>query len=178
VTLAAAELSGSGVLVGTVVGFPHGSTTTATKAAETAELVAEGADEIDMVLHIGRLRGGDTRYVEDDIAAVVAAARGRTVKVILENAYLDDAQKALGCRLAEAAGAHFVKTSTGFADGGATLADIALMRASVSEHVQVKAAGGVRSLDTLLTLAEAGASRFGATRTAEILDDAARRGFG
>jgi deoxyribose-phosphate aldolase len=178
VALAAGELSGSEVLVGTVVGFPHGSTTTGAKAAETAELVGAGADEIDMVLHVGRLRGGEAGYVEDDIAAVVAAAEGRSVKVILENGYLDDAQKVLGCRLAEAAGAHFVKTSTGFAPGGATLADIALMRASVSEHVQVKAAGGVRSLDTLRELANAGATRFGATRTATILDAAAELGLG
>jgi deoxyribose-phosphate aldolase len=175
VPLAVAELTGTGVLVGTVVGFPHGSTTTAAKVAETDELVAAGADEIDMVLHIGRLRGRETSFVQRDIAAVVAAADGRTVKVILENAYLDDEEKVIGCRLAEAAGAHFVKTSTGFAGGGATLADIALMRASVSDHVQVKAAGGVRTLDTLRELANAGATRFGATQTAAILDAAARQ---
>lgn len=173
VALAADELAGSAVLVGTVVGFPHGSPTTATKAAETRELVAAGADEIDMVLHIGRLRDGDTAYVEDDIAAVVVAAEGCTVKVILENAHLGDEEKVIGCRLAEAAGAHFVKTSTGFAGGGGgTLADVALMRESVSDHVQVKAAGGVRTLDTLRALAAAGATRFGATRTAAILDAA------
>lgn len=172
---AVAALAGTGVDVGTVVGFPHGSSSTATKAAETAELVAAGAAEIDMVLAIGRLRDGDVAYVEADIAAVVAAAAGRTVKVILENAYLDDAQKVLGCRLSEEAGALFVKTSTGFADGGATEADIALMRASVSTHIQVKAAGGVRTLDTLLALHALGATRFGATATASILDDAATR---
>lgn len=172
---AVAALAGTGVDVGTVVGFPHGSSSTATKAAETAELVAAGAAEIDMVLAIGRLRDGDVAYVEADIAAVVAAAAGRTVKVILENAYLDDAQKVLGCRLSEEAGALFVKTSTGFADGGATEADIALMRASVSTHIQVKAAGGVRTLDTLLALHALGATRFGATATASILGDAATR---
>ena len=172
---AAAVLAGSGVQVGTVVGFPHGSSTTATKAAETAELVAAGATEIDMVLPIGRLRGGDADAVRADIAAVVAAAGSHPVKVILENAYLDDAQKVLGCRLAEEAGAAFVKTSTGFAPGGATLADVALMRATVSPHVMVKAAGGVRTLDVLLAFVEAGATRFGATATATILDDAATR---
>ena len=175
VELAAALLAGTGVLVGTVVGFPHGSTTTALKVAETRALVAAGADEIDMVIAIGRLRGGETGYVHDDIAAVVAAAQGRCVKVILENAYLDDEQKVTGCRLAEQAGAGFVKTSTGFAPGGATLADIRLMRATVSGTVQVKAAGGVRTLDTLLELAAAGATRFGATATAAILDDLAAR---
>ncbi|MFC0032567.1 deoxyribose-phosphate aldolase [Micromonospora chaiyaphumensis] len=175
VGLARAALSGTGVLVGTVAGFPHGDTRTTIKAAETRELVDAGADEVDVVLHIGRLRSGDTAYVYDDIAAVVAAAQGRVVKVILENAYLTDEQKVTGCRIAEQAGAHFVKTSTGFAPGGATLTDIQLMRAAVSPHIQVKAAGGVRSLDTLLTLQEAGATRFGATATETILDDFAAR---
>ncbi|WP_433074391.1 deoxyribose-phosphate aldolase [Dactylosporangium sp. CA-052675] len=175
VPLAVTALAGTGVLVGTVAGFPHGDTTTAVKAAEARALVEAGADEIDMVLHIGRLRDGDTGYVHDDIAAVVAVAQGRIVKVILENAYLTDAEKVTGCRLAERAGAHFVKTSTGFAPGGATLADIRLMRATVSPSVAVKAAGGVRTLDTLLTLHEAGATRFGATATETILDDFAAR---
>ncbi|GIF05046.1 deoxyribose-phosphate aldolase [Actinoplanes siamensis] len=175
VGLAKHELAGTGVLVGTVAGFPHGDTLTTIKAAETRALAEAGADEIDMVLHIGRLRSGDTAYVHDDIAAVVAAAQGRVVKVILENAYLTDEQKVTGCRLAEQAGAHFVKTSTGFAPGGATLADIQLMRATVSPHIQVKAAGGVRALDTLLTLHQAGATRFGATATETILDDHAAR---
>ena len=175
VPLAVVALAGTGVDVGTVVGFPHGSSSTATKATETAELVEAGATEIDVVLAIGRLRSGAADQVLADIAAVVAAADGHTVKVILENSYLDDAQKVLGCQLSEAAGAHFVKTSTGFAGGGATEADIALMRASVSDHVQVKAAGGVRTLDTLLALHALGATRFGATATASILDDAAAR---
>ncbi|GAA2325916.1 deoxyribose-phosphate aldolase [Dactylosporangium salmoneum] len=173
--LARTALAGTGVLVGSVAGFPHGDTLTAVKAAETRALVDAGADEIDMVLHIGRLRDGDAAYVRDDIAAVVAAAQGRTVKVILENAYLADEQKVAACRLAEEAGAHFVKTSTGFAPGGATLADIQLMRASVSPHIEIKAAGGVRTLDTLLTLHEAGATRFGATATEAILDELAAR---
>jgi deoxyribose-phosphate aldolase len=178
VALAATALAGTGVLVGTVVGFPHGTTTTAIKAAETRSLIEAGADEIDMVLHIGRLRSADTGYVHDDIAAVVAAAQGRVVKVILENAYLTDDEKITGCRISEAAGAHFVKTSTGFAPGGTTLEDIRLMRATVSESIQVKAAGGVRTLDTLLTLHQAGATRFGATATEAILDDYAARARG
>jgi deoxyribose-phosphate aldolase len=177
VALAASVLAGSGVLVGTVAAFPHGCTTSAAKVSETRELVDLGAEEIDMVLHIGRLRSGDSAYVQDDIAGVVVAAEGRTVKVILETAYLDHDQKVLGCRLAEAAGAHFVKTGTGFARGGgsATASDVALMRSVVSDRVQVKAAGGVRSLDTLLDLVAAGASRFGATATAAILDDLTAR---
>jgi deoxyribose-phosphate aldolase len=175
VKLAKAALAGTSVLVGTVAGFPHGDTRTTIKATETRELIEVGADEIDMVLHIGRLRSGDTAYVHDDIAAVVAAAQGRVVKVILENAYLNDEQKILGCRIAEQAGAQFVKTSTGFAPGGATLVDIQLMRATVSPHIEVKAAGGVRSLDTLLNLHQAGATRFGATATEAILDDFAAR---
>lgn len=178
VGLAVAALAGTGVLVGTVVGFPHGSPTTATKVAETRELVAAGAAEVDMVLHVGRLRDGDVGYVQEDIAAVVAAAGGRTVKVILENALLDREEKVLGCRLTEAAGAHYVKTSTGFAGGGATTGDIALMRATVSPHVGVKAAGGVRTLDRLLELAALGATRFGATATAAILDDLSARRSG
>jgi len=175
VPLAVTALAGTSVLVGTVVGFPHGDTTTAVKTSETAALIEAGADEIDMVLHIGRLRGGETGYVYDDIAAVVAAAGGRVVKVILENAYLTDAQKVTGCCIAEQAGAAFVKTSTGFAPSGASLADIELMRATVSASVQVKAAGGVRTLDTLLALHQAGAVRFGATATEMILDDLAAR---
>jgi len=175
VQLAATALTGTGVLIGTVVGFPHGDTTTAVKVAETRALIEAGADEIDMVLHIGRLRSQDTSYVSDDIACVVTAAQGRLVKVILENAYLTDEQKVTGCRVAEAAGAHFVKTSTGFAPGGATVADIALMRCSVSASVGVKAAGGVRSLDTLLALHAAGATRFGATATEAILAEFAAR---
>lgn len=175
VTMAAALLAGTEVLVATVVGFPHGATTTETKVAETRQLLESGAEEFDMVLNIGRLRSGDTSYVGDEIAAVVAAAGGRTVKVILENAYLTDDQKLLGCQLAEAAGAHFVKTSTGFATGGATLADVRLMRRAVSAGIGVKAAGGVRTLDVLLGFVAAGATRFGATATSTILDELAAR---
>jgi deoxyribose-phosphate aldolase len=175
VARAADVLAGSDVAVGSVVAFPHGSATVQSKEAETAELVALGAREVDMVVNIGRLRALDVEYTRSEIAAVVAAAQGSLVKVILETAYLDDEQKVAGCRAAEAAGADFVKTSTGFAPGGATAADIALMRRTVSASVRVKAAGGVRTLDALLALHAIGADRFGATATAAILDDLAGR---
>ena len=171
VTMAAELVAGSDVLVSTVVGFPHGSHTTATKAAEAAELVAAGADEIDMVLNIARLISGEDEYVERDIRAVVEAAQGRLVKVIFENAYLDDAQKIRACELTAAAGAGFVKTSTGFAASGATIEDLKLMREHSPAHVQVKAAGGVRTLDALLEVMSVGVTRVGATATETILED-------
>jgi deoxyribose-phosphate aldolase len=167
-----AELvAGSDVLISTVVGFPHGSHTTRTKAAETEELIAAGADEIDMVLNIARLISGDDAYVEADIRAVVEAAQGRLVKVIFENAYLDDAQKIRACGLSASAGAGFVKTSTGFAPSGATIEDLKLMREHSPPHVQVKAAGGVRTLDALLDVMNVGVTRIGATATETILED-------
>lgn len=128
-----------------------------------------------MVINIGWLRSGKLDEVEADIRAVVAAADHATVKVILENAYLTRQKIVAGCRAAERAGAHFVKTSTGFAPGGATMEDLALMRSAVSPAIQVKAAGGVRTLDTLLAMAAIGVTRFGATATAAILDDLAHR---
>jgi deoxyribose-phosphate aldolase len=165
-------LHGSGVEVGTVIGFPHGSHTTAAKVFEAQHALADGATELDMVINIGWLRSGEDRRVEDDIRAVVEASVGRAlVKVILENAYLNDDEKVRGSKLTEAAGADFVKTSTGFAPSGATIEDLKLMRASVSNAVQIKAAGGVRSLDSLLEVMSVGVTRVGATRTAEILDD-------
>lgn len=175
---AAARLSGSGVAVGTVIGFPHGTTSTAAKVAEARQAVADGAAELDMVLHVGRLRGGDTGRVEADIRAVVEAGRGRIVKVILETALLSDDDIVAGCRAAERAGAAFVKTSTGFAGGGATVAHVELMRRSVGPSMQVKASGGVRDLDTVLALHAAGVTRFGTSATATILDDAAARESG
>ena len=149
---AAAILAGTDVKVGTVVGFPHGYSTTAIKVAETRQALADGATEIDMVLQIGALKSGRDADVQADIAAVVevAHAAGAIVKVIFENAYLTDDEKIRACRLTEAAGADFVKTSTGFAPSGATHDDLRLMRANTSPHVQVKAAGGVRTLDALL----------------------------
>lgn len=172
VAQAADVLDGTDVEVGTVIGFPHGSATTATKVFEAERALEDGAAELDMVLNIGWLRSGSLGAVEEDIRRVVeTAGRQALVKVILENAYLDDDHKAAGCRAAEAAGAAFVKTSTGFAPSGATLQDLRLMRETVSPHVQVKAAGGVRSLDGLLEVMAIGVTRVGATRTAAILDD-------
>jgi deoxyribose-phosphate aldolase len=170
---AAAILAGTDVKVGTVVGFPHGYATTETKVAETRQALAEGATEIDMVIPIGALKSGRDADVQADIAAVVeaAAAGSAIVKVIFENAYLTDDEKIRACRLTEAAGAAFVKTSTGFAPTGATHDDLRLMRANTSAHIQVKAAGGVRTLDALLEVMALGVTRIGATATAAIIDD-------
>ena len=164
-------LAGSPVAVGTVVGFPHGSSPTEVKAHEAGLVRSQGAAEIDMVLNIGWLRSGELGRVEEEVRQVVSAADDALVKVILENAYLTDEQKVLACKAVEAAGADYVKTSTGFAPSGATVEDIRLMRASVSPKVKVKAAHGVRTLDALLDVMEAGAERCGATATARILDD-------
>jgi deoxyribose-phosphate aldolase len=173
VTFAVDLLKGSDVFVSTVVGFPHGSSSTETKAFEAERAVELGAREIDMVLNIGRLCSGRAEEVRDDIAAVVAVARakGAIVKVIFENAYLDDTQKELACRLSEEAGAAFVKTSTGFAPSGATIDDLKLMRRCVGPHVQVKAAGGIRTLDALLEVMAVGVTRIGATATETMLED-------
>ena len=170
---AVAILDGTDVAVGTVIGFPHGSSTTASKVFEARDALANGATELDMVLQIGALRSGRDQDVRDDIAAVVAVAHeaGALVKVILENAYLNDDEKERGSRLVEAAGADFVKTSTGFAPSGATDEDLALMRRVTGTHVQVKAAGGVRTLDDLLRVMNLGVTRIGATQTKVILDD-------
>jgi deoxyribose-phosphate aldolase len=171
VAVAARLVEGSDVMISTVVGFPHGSHTTTTKQFETEELIRAGADEIDMVLNIGRLISGEDAYVERDIRAVVEAADGRTVKVIFENAYLNDEQKIRACELSAAAGAGFVKTSTGFAASGATIEDLKLMREHSPAGVQVKAAGGVRTLDALLDVMRVGVTRVGATATETILED-------
>jgi deoxyribose-phosphate aldolase len=170
---AAAILAGTDVKVGTVIGFPHGNSTTATKVFEAHRALEDGAAELDMVIDIGALKSGRDRDVQADIAAVVEAAHagGAIVKVILENAYLTDDEKVRGSRLTEAAGAEFVKTSTGFAPGGATHEDLALMRRTVSPHIQVKAAGGVRTLDALIDVMNLGTTRVGATATKAIIDD-------
>jgi deoxyribose-phosphate aldolase len=170
---AAALLAGTDVAVGTTIGFPHGNHRTETKVFEARLALADGATELDMVLPIGALKSGRDAEVLADIAAVaeVAHASGAIVKVIFENAYLTDDEKVRACRLTEAAGADFVKTSTGFAPGGATHEDLALMRASTSPHVQVKAAGGVRTLDALLAVMALGVTRIGATATATIIED-------
>lgn len=172
ISLGVEALSGSGVPVSTVVGFPHGSTTTATKVYEAKQCISDGAVELDMVLNIARLRSGDIVYVSRDIRAVVdAAGSDAIVKVIFENAYLDEDQKVEACIAAEQAGAAFVKTSTGFAPTGATIQDLELMRATVSPDVKVKAAGGIRTLDGLLEVMSIGVERIGATRTESMLED-------
>ena len=171
VSFCANLLNDTDVEIGTVVGFPHGSSTTATKVFETQKAIIDGATEIDMVLNIGLLKSGDYLEVERDIAAVVTAAGGKMVKVILENAYLTDEEKVIACKLTEKAGAHYVKTSTGYAPTGATLEDVKLMKSSVSPHIKIKSAGGVRTLDALIDMLDAGVTRSGATTTAAMLDE-------
>ncbi|MBM3736880.1 MAG: deoxyribose-phosphate aldolase [Acidobacteria bacterium] len=174
VPLVAELLKGSPVKVCTVVGFPLGATSTASKRAETEAALQSGAQEIDMVLNIGALKSGDTEAVRADIAAVVEAAHkaGAIVKVILETALLDDSQKAAACALSKLAGADFVKTSTGFSKGGATAHDVALMRRAVGPELGVKASGGIRSLDDLKQMAAAGATRIGASASVKIVEGA------
>jgi len=166
-------LDGTDVAIGTTIGFPHGNHLTQTKVFESVRAIADGARELDMVIQIGALKSGRDVDVATDIAAVVDVAHQARaiVKVIFENAYLTDEEKVRACRLSEAAGADFVKTSTGFAPSGATHEDLALMRRSVSPHIGVKAAGGVRTLDALLAVMALGVTRVGATATATILDD-------
>jgi deoxyribose-phosphate aldolase len=171
VALAAAELEGTAVAVGTVVSFPHGDSATSVKVAEAEKAMADGALELDMVLNIGWLLSGRFEEVQADIAAVVDVSGDALVKVIFENAYLTDEQKITACHLSEAAGADYVKTSTGYAPTGATIDDLRLMRENVGPGVKVKAAHGVRTLDALLAVIEAGADRCGATATATMLDD-------
>ena len=158
---------------GPSIGFPHGNHRTETKVFEAKQALADGATELDMVIQIGALKSGRDADVEADIAAVVdvAHAAGAIVKVIFENAYLTDDEKIRACHLSEAAGADFVKTSTGFAPGGATHDDLRLMRANTSPHIGVKAAGGVRTLDALLEVMALGTTRIGATATKAIIDD-------
>jgi deoxyribose-phosphate aldolase len=164
-------LKDTDVEIGTVVGFPHGSSTTEVKVFETKDAIARGATEIDMVMNIGLLKSGELALVESDIRAVVEAAGGKMVKVILENAYLTDTEKVTACKIVENAGGHYVKTSTGYAPSGATIADVTLMKNSVSPHVKVKSAGGVRTLDALIEMMDAGVTRSGATTTATMLQE-------
>jgi deoxyribose-phosphate aldolase len=175
VPLATQLLAGSPVKVCTVVGFPLGATLTEAKRAETDAAVRCGAEEIDMVINVGALRSGDAERVKQDIASVVEVAHAAraSVKVILETALLDDNQKALACTLAKMAGADFVKTSTGFGPHGATVHDVALMRLVVGPDMGVKAAGGIRTLEDLKKMAEAGATRIGASASVKIVEAAA-----
>jgi len=166
---AAALVQGKGVAVAAVTGFPLGAMSTAAKAFETSQAIADGATEIDTVINIGRLKQGDDRYILEDLKAVVAAAQGRAVKVIFETCLLTDEEKIRACKLSLEAGAAFVKTSTGFSTGGATLDDVRLMHRAVAGRCQVKASGGIRDRATALAMIEAGATRLGTSSGAAIL---------
>ena len=170
VSLAAGALAGTGATVISVVGFPHGCDTPDVKARAAQRAIDDGAREIDTVMHFGALLSGESAKVSEDIRAVVLAAQDVPVKVILETAALTDSQKRLACRIAVDAGAAFVKTSTGFhPSGGATVADVRLMREAVGRHIGVKASGGIRTLDDARTMIDAGANRIGASATVAIL---------
>jgi deoxyribose-phosphate aldolase len=170
-------LAGSDVRPSTTIGFPHGGHTTAIKVAEAKQALDDGGIELDMVVNIGKVLSSDWNYVRDDIRAVVEVTheRGGIVKVIFENYYLQDEHKIRLCEICAAVGADFVKTSTGFAAGGATIEDLKLMRRHSPPHVQVKAAGGIRTLDALLEVRAIGVTRVGATRTVDILEECKRR---
>ena len=163
IPLAARLLKGTGVKVCCVVGFPLGAIAPEQKAAEAASCAAMGAEELDMVIHVGAAKAGDWALVQRDIEGVVKAAAGHTVKVIIETCLLTDEEKVKACEAAKAAGAHFVKTSTGFSTGGATTHDIALMRKTVGPEMGVKASGGIRDYETAMAMIEAGANRIGAS---------------
>ena len=179
VKLASKLLAGSTVLASTTIGFPHGGHLTSVKVFEANLAMDDGATELDMVVNIGKVHSGEWNYVASDIAAVVAAAHARNckVKVIFENALLKDEQKIELCRICGEVRADWVKTSTGYAESGATIPDLKLMRAHSPPWVQVKAAGGVRSFETLMAVREVGVTRVGATATKAILDDARKNGI-
>ena len=170
-------LRGSTVEASTTIGFPHGVHATAIKVAEAEQAMDDGCQELDMVVNISKVLSGDWNYVRQDVKAVIDAAHARQqkVKVIFENCYLQDAHKIRLCELCAEVGADWVKTSTGFGTSGATLEDVKLMRAHSPAHVQVKAAGGIRTLDQLLAFRALGASRVGASKTKDILEDCRRR---
>jgi deoxyribose-phosphate aldolase len=170
-------LAGSAVAASTVIGFPHGGHRTAVKVAEAEEALRDGGAELDMVVNIGKALSEDWDYVRQDIQAVVDVthAGGGLVKVIFENCYLQDFHKIKLCEICAEVGADFVKTSTGYGTGGATIADLKLMRKHSPAHIRIKSAGGVRTLDALLEVRAIGVSRSGATRTAEMLDECRQR---
>jgi len=184
IRLAATQLKGSGVMVGTTVGFPHGNETPAMKAYQAKVVLDLGAEEIDMVMNIPALKNCEKDVFFEDIQGVVQAVKGVKVKVITENCYLTQEEKRRACQWIAQAGAHFVKTSTAYADGGATLDDVRLMYAAVAGMCQVKAAGGIRKIDEVLEYLKAGARRFGSTRTDQFvqafreLSDERREEFG
>lgn len=163
VPLCAKLLAGSDVKVCTVIGFPLGATTSASKAFETKDAVSNGAQEVDMVINVGALKGGDDEYVYNDIKAVVDASGDAHTKVIIETCLLTDEEKVRACELSVKAGADFVKTSTGFSTGGATVHDVALMRKTVGDKCGVKASGGIHTREEMLALIDAGATRIGAS---------------
>ncbi|NEZ42134.1 deoxyribose-phosphate aldolase [Paenibacillus alvei] len=170
VSYCAEQLAGTEVKVCTVIGFPLGASTSAVKALETQDAIANGATEVDMVINIGELKAGNDEFVQKDIEAVVKAASGKAlVKVIIETCLLTDEQKVRACELAVKAGADFVKTSTGFSTGGATREDVTLMRKTVGQQTGVKASGGVRSLEDVNSMIEAGATRIGASSGVSIM---------
>ncbi|WP_165069403.1 deoxyribose-phosphate aldolase [Paludisphaera rhizosphaerae] len=173
VAMASRLLRGTGVEVGTTIGFPHGGHATSVKVFESKQAIDDGATELDMVVNIGQVLGGHWAAVATDIEAVVEAAHERDaiVKVIFENCFLNDEQKIRLCRICGEVGADYVKTSTGYGTGGATREDLILMRKSSPPRVKLKAAGGVRTLDQAIEVVELGCDRFGASKTAEILDD-------
>lgn len=169
IQFAAQQLRASGVLLGTVVGFPHGNETPAMKEYQAKQVLDLGAEEIDMVMNIPALKNGEREVFIRDIGGVVRAAQGRTVKVITENCYLKQEEKRLACEWIAEAGAGFVKTSTAYADGGATLEDVRLMYQVVNGRCLVKAAGGIREVHEVLQYLQAGARRFGSTRTEQLV---------
>ena len=172
VSLAAESLKDSDVKVCTVIGFPLGANTSAVKAFETKDAIANGADEIDMVINIGALKAGNDALVLDDTKAVVDASGDKLVKVIIEACLLTDDEKVRACQLSKEAGADYVKTSTGFSTGGATVADVTLMRKTVGPDMGVKASGGARSYEDAIAFIEAGASRIGASSGVAIMNGA------
>ena len=170
-------LGDSTVRPSTTIGFPHGGHTTAIKQAEAKQAIADGCEELDMVVNISKVLSNDWNYVQNDIKAVIDVAHdaGQKVKVIFENCYLDESHKIRLCEICGELNADWVKTSTGYGSGGATLDDLRLMRKHAPDHVQVKAAGGVRDLDTLLKVREIGVTRVGASRSKDIVDEARKR---
>lgn len=169
VSLSTECLKDSNVLVCTVIGFPLGASSVQTKVFETKNAILNGAIEIDMVINIGALKSGDLNTVKDEIESVVKAANGRIVKVIIETCLLTEEEKVLACELAKVAGAHFVKTSTGFSHGGATVEDVMLMRKTVGNKMGVKASGSIRSREQVEELIKAGASRIGTSKGIQII---------
>lgn len=169
-------LKDSDVLVCTVIGFPLGANTIETKAFETSDAIKNGADEIDMVINVGKAKEHDYDYIKKEIEEVVKASSGKLVKVIIETCYLTDEEKVEVCKAATLAKANFVKTSTGFGTGGANVHDVSLMRNAIDSSMKVKASGGVRTLEDALKMVDAGAERIGASSGVQIMEDLINKG--